>query len=383
MTRLVPVLLLLAAAAEAQAGPVQLRFVDDLETGITSDLQVCFQVETRLDCAPSGAAPMDIPPGAASVRVEGPGHGPVSVRREALGAGPDGVAVVKVPRKAFLDVAVRRGIRLAVSLYPQNDPTFRAPSFRFETTGAETARIPPGDYVVSLAAPGRAPDLHLLSAAPAERRKLAYREREGWSLVLRSVTAKDGAPLEGTTVEVRGTEGFSAPGAAPRKEVAGRGGIALLTGLAHSLASATLDHAGYARRRAEGLSASPGTFAFREISLEKAATLRATLRAEGKPVVGASCQIVDYEANPLGPVPEPMIRSQGKTDVAGTCRSTPLAPGPYRLRLTPSEQRSRLERWQLSRVGRLGPGRAFRSGCRRGEHHTPVRHRSRLPAGLL
>jgi hypothetical protein len=162
--------------------------------------------------------------------------------------------------------------------------------------------------------------------------------------MLRSVAAKGGAPLEGTTVEVRGTEGFSAPGAAPRKEVAGRGGIALLTGLTHSLASATLDHAGYARRRAEGLSASPGTFAFREIPLEKAATLRAMLRAEGKPVVGASCQIVEYEANPLGPVPEPTIRSQGKTDAAGTCRSIPLAPGPYRLRLTPSEQRSRLER---------------------------------------
>lgn len=343
MTRLVPVLVLLAAV-EAEARPVQLRCVDDLGAAIASDMQVCFQVETRLDCSLSGRAPMDVPPGTASVRVEGPGHGPVSVRREALEAGPDGVAVLKVPRKAFLEVTARAGVRLAVSLYPQNDPTFRTPSFRIEKAGAEAVRIPAGDHVVSLAAPGRAPDLHLLSVAPAERRKLAYRERDGWSLVLRSVAARDGVALEGTRVEVRGTEGFSAPGAGPRSEVAGRGGIALLSGLAHPLASATLEHAGYARRRAEGLSASPGTFAFREISLERAATLRATARAEGKPVTGASCQIVEYDANPLGPVSEPAIHSQGKTDATGTCRSVPLAPGPYRLRLTMAEQRSRLER---------------------------------------
>jgi hypothetical protein len=344
LARLFPVLLLLAAAAEAQSGPPQLRLVDDLGAAITSDLQICFQVETKLDCASSSTARMDIPSKAASVRVEGPGHGPVSVRREALAAGPDGVAILKIPRKAFLDVAVPPGLRLAVSLYPQNDATFRAPSFRIETKGAEAVRIPSGDHVVSLTAPGRAPDLHLLSAVPAERRKLQYRERAGWSLVLRSVTAKDGAPLEGTKVEIRGTEGFSASGVGPRREVAGRGGITLLTGLTHSLASAILEHVGYARRRAEGLSASPGTFAFREIPLEKAATLRATVRAEGKPVTGASCQIIEYEANSLGPVPEPTIHSQGKTDAAGTCRSTPLSPGSYRLRLTTNEQRSRLER---------------------------------------
>lgn len=343
MNRLVPVLLLLATA-EAHAGPARLRFVDDLGAAITSDLQVCFQIETRLDCSSPGNSPADVPSGAVSVRVEGPGHGPVSVRREALDAGPDAAAVLKVPRKAFLDVAARPGLRLAVSLYPLNDATFRTPSFRIETAGPEGVRIPAGDHVISLAAPGRAPDLHLLSLAPAERRKLAFREREGWSLVLRSVAARDGAPLEGTTVEVRGTEGFSAPGSNPRTEVAGRGGIALLGGLAHPLASATLEHAGYARRRAEGLSASPGTFAFREVPLERAATLRATVRAEGKPLSGASCQIVEYDANPLGPVPEPTVHSQGTTDAAGTCRSAPLAPGPYRLRLTTREQRSRLER---------------------------------------
>lgn len=343
MIKLVPVLLLLAAA-EAESRQLQIRLVDDLGAAITSDLQVCFQVETRLECARSGATPMDVLSGTASVRVEGSGHGPVSVRREALEAGPDGVATLKVPRKAFLEVTARPGLRLAVSLYPQNDPTFRTPSFRVETTGAESARIPAGDHVVSLAAPGRAPDLHLLSVAPAERRKLVWREWTGWSLLLRSLAADNGAPLEGTRAEVRGTEGFSDPATGPRTEVAGRSGLILLGGLSHALASATLEHAGYARRQAEGLSASPGTFTFRAIPLERAATLRATVRAEGKPVAGASCQVVEYAANSLGPVPEPTIHSEGKTDAAGTCRSAPLAPGPYRLRLTAAARQSRLER---------------------------------------
>ena len=343
MTRLLPVLLLLATA-EAESRPVHVRFVDDAGVAVTSDLQVCLQVETRLVCSAAGASPADVPPGAASIRVEGAGHGPISVRRDALEAGPDGVAVLKVPRKAFLDVAVRPGVRLAVSLYPQNDASFRVPSFRVEMSGAGTVRIPSGDHLVSLAAPGRAPDLHLLSVAPAERRKLSYREQDGWSLVLRALAAADGAPLEGATAEVQGTEGFAAPASALRKEVAGRGGLALLTGLAHPLASATVERTGYARRRVEGLSASPGTFTLREVRLEKSASLRAMVRAEGKPVAGASCEVVEYEANPLGPVPEPTIHSQGKTDAAGTCRSSHLAPGPYRLRLKTPDQKSRLER---------------------------------------
>lgn len=334
----------LFTAAEVQARPLALRFVDDQGAGIISDLQVCFQVETRQDCVPCGSEPVDVPPGAASMRVEGPGHGPVSAKREALEAAPDGVAVFTVPRKGFLEIEARRGVRLAVSLYPQDDAAFRKPSFRIEATGDETLRIPSGDHVASLAASGRAPDLHLLSLAPAERRKLVYRERDGWSLVLRSVAAEDGSPLEGTRVDVRGTAGFAAQGAGPRKETTSRRGIALIAGLAHPLASATLESAGYALRRAEGLSASPGTFAFREVALEKAARLRVTVRTEGKPLAGVSCQVVEYQANPLGPVPEPTILSRGTTDAAGNCRSVPLAPGAYRLRLSTEERRSRLER---------------------------------------
>lgn len=346
MSRRLPaaLMLLLAVGAEAQAGKMHLRFVDDRGEAITSGLAVCFQIETRMECKPlAGVAPMEVLAGAASIRVEGPGHGPVLTMRGALKAGPDGQAVLTVPRKALLEFAASAGSKLAVSLYRADDATFRAPVFRKDVNAGETVRIPAGDHLVSIVGPGDAPDLHFLATAPGSRHKLAYRPRPGWSVVLRCLADRDGAPLEKAAVEIRGTEGYASPGAPPRKAVAGKGGLALVSGLPHALASATVESAGFALRREEGLAATPGTFAFREVRLEKAATLRAAVRAQGKPAPDILCRVIEYEANPRGPAPEPTVHFESRTHAAGICRSGPIPPGSYRLRLSMPGNRSRLD----------------------------------------
>ncbi|HEY4593277.1 MAG TPA: hypothetical protein VIJ61_12765, partial [Thermoanaerobaculia bacterium] len=172
----------LACAAQGEAFPKpSLRLVDDRGQPIDASLDVCFQVGTRNDCsALSAGGPVELPADWAGVRVEGPEHGPVSAKRGDLKPGPDGLPVLRVPRKADLQVVAEAKERITVSLYPQNDPTFRSPSFRSEAQGGSSIKIPAGDHLVSLLAPGRAPDLHLLSASPASRQRVSYSPRSGW-----------------------------------------------------------------------------------------------------------------------------------------------------------------------------------------------------------
>src|SRR6478609_4059002 len=150
----------------AAAKPRSLRLVDDRGKVITGELEVCFQIGTRSDCVPGRGTPVPVPPELLSLRVEGPDHGPVSVRRQDLKLQPDGGLVLTVPRKALLQIGASPKERLVLSLYGQDDPAFRVPSFRREVQGGSAIKVPAGDHLVSLAASGLAPDLHLLSARP-------------------------------------------------------------------------------------------------------------------------------------------------------------------------------------------------------------------------
>src|SRR3954463_2216428 len=127
------------------------RFVDDRGSAIRAPLEACFQVETRTECssASEGRLPR-MPEGYWAVRIEGPDHGPLTLQRSQIRAGGDGMAVVQVPRKAELRIEARPGVRLTVSVYPQEDPSFRPRVFGKAVQGGEPLKIPAGDSLVSL-----------------------------------------------------------------------------------------------------------------------------------------------------------------------------------------------------------------------------------------
>lgn len=334
-----------AAQGEAPAKSA-LRLIDDRRQPIASSLEVCFQVGTRSDCSALAAGgSVELPADWAGVRVEGPEHGPVSAKRRDLKPGPDGLPVLMVPRKADLQVVGEAKERITVSLYPQDDPTFRSPSFRGEVQGGKSIRIPAGDHLVSLLAPGRAPDLHLLSAPPASRRRISYSPRSGWSFAARALSAKERIPVSEGKVRLQASEGFGASKAPGSFETTtGKAGLAVVSGIPYPLASAAVEHPGFIRGHQEGISATPGTFAFREIRLEEGGTLRATVTTDGRPAPGVTCQVLEYEANPVGPARKPAVYSESVTSAGGVCLSSKVAEGPYTLRLKIQGKRTFVDR---------------------------------------
>lgn len=337
---------MLLAGSPADAELRGLRFQDDQGRQISSEVQVCFVVGTRSDCRTvSGATELAALPAAFSgLRVEGPDHGPRSVKLADLKPDSQGRALVEVPRKAELQILGRQKRRLTLSLYPQDDATFRTPGFRTEIQADGWLKIPAGDHLVSLSSEGQAPDLHLLSAPPGSRKSLTYAAREGWSLLLRCRSARSQEVLTKARIEVTGTEGFGVAGAPPLQATSEERGLALISGVRHTLADATIESTGLLARRLSGLSASPGTFTFREVGLEEGGTLRATVLVEGAPAKDVAWQVLEVNPNPLGAAPEPVIRFEGKTGADGVCKSGKLPAGLYTLRLRADGGRSFVDR---------------------------------------
>jgi hypothetical protein len=317
-----------------------LRFEDDRGQALAAPLDVCFQKETVMDCQPVSGKTATPPPEFQSVRIEGPNHGPVLLRPMDLKPGPDGYVAVVVPRKADLQVLAEPGPRLTVSLYSPDDPTFRNPSFRQEIEAGGSMKIPSGLHLASLTRAGQAPELTLLNTTPGLRRQLTYSSRQGWSLILRCRAKKDGHVLQGATVHIEGEVGFSSDTKAPIQQITDGHGLTLFSAIPHALANAAVEHPLYTRLEERGISASPGTFAFRETVLEEGGLLRAAITLDGRPARKVSCQILQIEANPRGPAPEPHVTFSGETNANGICQSGKLPPGPYTLRLRADAGRS-------------------------------------------
>ena len=149
----------------------------------------------------------------------------------------------------------------------------------------------------------------------------------GWSLVLRCRARKDDRALSGVAVQIEGSEGFAPPGERPVKGVSAASGLALFSSLSYSLAEAAVEHSAFARVRVSGLSASPGTFAFRDVELAEGAGLRATVTVDGQPGRDVKCQLLDPIPIPRGPAPEPRVHFETVTDARGVCSSRQLPEG--------------------------------------------------------
>jgi hypothetical protein len=335
------------ARAEAPR-PVALHLVDDRGKPVEGPVEACFNVELRSDCQPVAAgAAAYAPPSFHGLRIEGEDHGPVTLRREQMRALPDGSFRVALARKAMLGVETKlRQKPLTVSLYLPQDATFREPFFRATLApGQAQMRIPAGELIASLMVAGDAPDLQRLAAHPGQRLRLTYRQRQGWSVLMRCVAAASGRPVKGAVVRVADDPGFGRPQRPLAEALSDAHGLALISGLTASTASVALRHPNFLSTDRYGLTAGPGTFAFREEALGVGGQLRAHVSVHGRPVPAATCLLVTPAPGSANRRhPERQIW-EGGVDASGVCVSARLPAGSYRLRVKVPQGDAQIGRW--------------------------------------
>lgn len=358
--RVALVALLPAATAATGAGAQQLlHLVDDRGKAIAEPLEICFQLGLRADCRRASRGE-DVPAPASfyGLRIEGADHGPLDIRREQLAPQPDGSLRIAVARKALLDVhwtkpaslgssgAAVGNHPLTVSLYAARDRDFREPVFRAQLQpGTARVRVPAGEFIASLAMAPFAPDLHRLIARPAARVQLAYRQRPGWSLVVRCRAGAPSHPLRNAEVKLSAALGFGLAEPPIAAETSGADGLVLVSGIEATMVSLAARHPDLLPGRAAGVLAAPGTFAFQEVELLPGGRVRVVVSLHGRPVQAARCGI--YEVAPAADAvhQEPKELWTGETNAAGTCRSGLLAQGLYKLLVQVPQSTGQVLRW--------------------------------------
>lgn len=335
---LISALLAAWAPAVAVSGSVTgLSLLDDRGRPLDAPVQVCFVRELETECTDvgrqgvSGIAlrPFEL------LRVEGPEHGPVTVRRAELGVNDNGGFRLAVPRKARLAIAGLPEETVVLSLYAVDDPEARQPRFRYELEGEGELRVPAGGHLASLSRRGFAPDLHALSALPGGDLRIRYRESDGWSLALRLVSPEDDSPVPGASVEVVPTSDFDDHVREPVRRRTDALGFALFSGLTEHLVRAVVRHPDLAETEVQGLFATPGTFDLRHVTAERGGTVEARIRVDGEAAAGAECAIVrDAGPDEAGhAVIEPVQHVEADAD--GACRIEHVVPGVRFLRVHP------------------------------------------------
>jgi Carboxypeptidase regulatory-like domain len=320
----------IAWSADASA---PLRFLDDRGEGIGSALEVCFQIDLRTECVERGPGDEVIPPPRfQSLRVEGPDHGPASFRFEEL------QAEIRIPRKVLLQIGKFPAEPLTVSVYDPHAKAFEKPVATIPAAGPDGVKIPAGEILVALSSGGHAPDLHLLAAKPGEAARVEYTPRAGWSLVLRCLGSKDQKALTASTVSLESVRGYGLPNQWVGEKKTSADGLALFPGLT-GRTDAGVQHADYLSRKVPGLSAAPGTLAFRDVVLEEGGRLRAKVVVNGQLQEGASCRLIDPEV----PRDSPAVY-EGTTNRSGICSSKSLPAGSYLLFAALPEKRGTLSR---------------------------------------
>jgi hypothetical protein len=331
----------LVIAGILSAGSAQaLELVDDQGEPIRSSLEICFQIDLATRCVSvPGAAGVSPPAEYQSVRIEGPDHGPNSFQRRDVQLAQ---APLRIVRKARLRIENLPQEPLTVSLYNPKEADFRTPLVRFRA-GSAGIKIPAGDHIASLAAGRKAPDLQRLSAPPGGDARLTYRPREGWSLLLRCREAGADRRLPRANVEVAGIGSYAETRAPVVSTSTGEDGLAFVSGLRHALATAAVRHPDFVPQELHGLTATPGTFGFREVELRKGGTIQTKVLLHEQPRAGVLCRLVESEARP-GRKPELRELWTSQTDSKGVCRSRRLPAGSYILEVAPPESRSFVSR---------------------------------------
>jgi hypothetical protein len=355
--------LLPAATAASGAGAQQLmHLVDDRGKAIVAPLEICFQLGLRSDCRRvSRGEEVRAPASFYGVRIEGPDHGPLDLHREQLAPQPDGSLRIVVARKALLDVldlprtkpeppaiggAAVGNRPLTVSLHAAQDRDFREPVFRAQLQpGRSSLRVPAGDFVASLTMAPFAPDLRRLTARPAARVRLAYRQRPGWSLVVRCRAGSPSRPLRNVEVKLSAALGFGLAEPLIAGGISGADGLVLVSGIEATMVSLAARHPDLLPGRAAGVLAAPGTFTFQEVELLAGGRLRVVVSLHGRPVPAAGCAIygVAAAANAGRQEPQPLWR--GDTNATGMCRSGLLAQGLYKLLVQMPQGTGQVLRW--------------------------------------
>lgn len=317
----------LAGSAQTTAGQ-SLRLEDDRGQTIDEPLSVCFQIALASQCSEvrPGEA-VALPASFAGVRAEGAHHGPVSVLdRELRPAGNGGPQVLRVPRKALLQVEKLPSDPLTVSAFRQRAASFRNPIFN-GVVGPAGVEVPAGDLVLALAARGGAPDLQRLTAPPGSRVTVTYHPRDGWSLLVRcrEVAGGDGgAPVPGAAVSVAG-----------RTEKTGGDGLALLAGL-RTAEAVEVRHAAYLPQELAPPPAEPGAFLVHEVLLEHGSTVTARVTLNGRPAAGTYCKVLTEPRSGGGTAK----LAEGIANPEGLYRSGRLPAGSYVLRVTVAQNQS-------------------------------------------
>jgi hypothetical protein len=337
-----------AAGAQAESLPA-LHLVDDRGQPIDAAVEVCFRVELRTECQRLTAGGTARSPASFySLRIEGEDHGPVDLRRDGLQAQVDGSFRVMVPRKALLRVESNgRQQPLTLSLYKPEDPTFREPAYRVRLSpGQDEVKVPAGKLIASLALANNAPDLQRLSTQPAGRYRVTYHPHPGWSLLVRCRAAATLQPVAGAEAHAAAAVGYGQPERPLAQSVSGPDGLVLLSGLQAAMASLEVRHPSFIPAAAHALTASPGSFAFREVDLGTGGRIVAKVTIHGRPSAGATCQVAALSSDGIDPSDDPYrLLWEATVDPHGACSSSRLAQGEYKLRVRIAESSAQVSRW--------------------------------------
>lgn len=323
-------------ASPTVAAPLRLRLLDDRGTPIEASVKVCLH--RGLDTVCVEKLPYEVPASMQdfdSLTAEGPEHGPIHVRRGDLVNTEAGDTSVRISRKAFLTVKGLPSDPISLSLYSGDDSTFRKPAFRFENVKAPGLWIPAQRFVLALSDGRNAPDLQLLTAKPGGKSSVVYHRQPGWSLLFRSLGTTR-APVKGATAILLSA---AAPGNERelRKTTSDSDGLGVLTGVTQPFATLSISGAGYLKSATPGLTAGRGTFAFREVALERGGNVSAVVTLDAEPAVGAVCQLVSTQAKPTTGVRlrSAEVFTETRVSQDGKCQTPRFRHGDYVFRVIP------------------------------------------------